>query len=70
MELAGARSGKIFRLGLPVRVKAVGASKDEKTVDFRLVGKNGIRRERKTARARTVRSRVTERKRYGRKNRK
>ena len=71
MELAGSHTGKIFRIGMTVKVKVTGADKDEKTVDFRLVGKNGIRREKKTGRSRSARStRLTERRRYGRKNRK
>lgn len=69
MELAGKRSGKLYRIGMPVHVKVTGADKDERTVDFRLVGKNGIRKERKTVHSRR-KDRLIERRRYGRKKRK
>ena len=69
MELAGKRSGKLYRIGMSVHGKVTGADKDERTVDFRLVGKNGIRKERKTVHSRR-KDRLIERRRYGRKKRK
>ena len=41
MQLKGERSGRVFRIGMKVKVKAVAASRQERTVDFILQGKNG-----------------------------
>ena len=41
MELIGQRTKRVYQLGMKVHVVVLGANKEEKTVDFGLVGKNG-----------------------------
>ena len=42
LELCGMASGRIYRVGMPVKIRVVAASVYDGTIEFALYGKNGM----------------------------